>query len=78
MAFGKKWFSSASDSELEEEREKVRKEYCASGDNYKKASRLQRELWQFDEEMSKRAWGDETPSAPSIHREHGWHLPNDD
>ena len=78
MAFGKKWFGSASDSELETEREKVRQEYCSSGDDLEKASKLQEELWRFDEEMSKRAWGDEKPKAPSTHREHGWYLPNDD
>lgn len=35
-------------------------------------------LRQFDKELSKRAWGSETPRPPSIHREHGWYLPNDD
>ena len=78
MGFRKKWFSNASDSELATEREKVRQEYSSSGDDFEKACRLQRELRQFDEEMSKRAWGDKKPSAPSIHREHGWYLPNDD
>lgn len=78
MAFGKKWFSSASDSELASERERVRKEYCSSGDDFSKASKLQKELQQFDREMSKRSWGDKEPTSPSTHREHGWYLSNDD
>lgn len=72
------WFESVADEVLNKEREKVRVEYCSSGDDFVKASRLQNLLWRFDEEMSKRAWGNETPHAPSIHREHGWYLPNDD
>ena len=74
----KNWFSNASDNELETAREKVRQEYCSSGDDLKKASRLQKELGQFDREMSKRAWGDEKPKASGRHREHGWYLSNDD
>lgn len=72
------WFSKATDAELDLEREKVRLAYCSSGDNFGEASRLQNLLWRFDKEMSKRAWGDEIPHAPSIHREHGWYLSNDD
>lgn len=72
------WFEKVSDAELELEREKVRLAYCSSGDDFGKASSLQNLLWRFDKEMSKRAWGDEIPHAPSIHREHGWYLPNDD
>ena len=73
-----KWFESVTDETLSTEREKVRLAYCSSGDNFSEASRLQNLLWRFDKEMSKRAWGDEIPHAPSIHREHGWYLPNDD
>lgn len=72
------WFAKATDAELNLEREKVRLAYCASGDNFSEAGRLQNLLWRFDKEMSKRAWGDEIPHAPSIHREHGWYLPNYD
>lgn len=67
-----------SDDVLDKEREKVRLMYCSSGDNFFEASRLQKLLWRFDDEMNKRAWGDEIPHAPSIHREHGWYLSNDD
>ena len=73
-----KWFESVTDETLSTEREKVRLAYCSSGNNFSEASRLQNLLWRFDKEMSKRAWGDEIPHAPSIHREHGWYLPNDD
>ena len=75
--YSAKWFETVTDDALSEEREKVRLVYCSSGDNFSEASRLQN-LWRFDKEMSKRAWGDEVPHAPSIHREHGWYLPNDD
>ena len=76
--YGSKWFEAVTDDVLSTEREKVRLDYCASGDNFSEASRLQNLLWRFDKEMSKRAWGDEVPHASSIHREHGWYLPNDD
>lgn len=76
--YSSKWFETASDAELELEREKVRLSYCSSGDDFSAASSLQNLLWRFDKEMSTRAWGDEIPHAPSIHREHGRYLPNDD
>ena len=76
--YSNKWFENASDTELKLEREKVRLAYCSSGDDFSAASALQNLLWRFDKEMSKRAWGDKIPCAPSIHREHGWYLPNDD
>ena len=76
--YSSKWFENATDAELDTAREKVRLDYCSSGDDFKAACSLQNLLRRFDEEMSKRAWGNETPHAPSIHREHGWYLPNDD
>ena len=76
--YSSKWFESVTDEVLSEEREKVRLAFCSSGDNFSEACRLQNLLWRFDDEMRKRAWGDEIPHAPSIHREHGWYLPNDD
>ena len=71
-----RWFESVSDAELEVEREKVRLAYCSAGDDFGVTSTLQSLLWRFDKEMSKRAWGNETPHASSIHREHGRYLPN--
>lgn len=76
--YSSKWFKNATDAELDTAREKVRLDYCSSGDDFKAACSLQNLLGRFDKEMSKRAWGNETPHAPSIHREHGWYLPNDD
>ncbi len=76
--YSDKWFENATDAELDTAREKVRLDYCSSGDDFKAACSLQNLLGRFDKEMSKRAWGNETPHAPSIHREHGWYLSNDD
>lgn len=76
--YSPKWFETASDELLNTEREKVRLAYCSSGDDFSKANWLGNLLRRFDKELSKRAWGDEIPHAPSIHREHGWYLPNDD
>lgn len=76
--YSPKWFETVTDDILSTECEKVRLEYCTTGNNFSEASRLQKLLWRFDKEMSKRAWGDEIPHAPSIHREHGCYLPNDD
>ena len=67
-----------SDDKLATKREKVRREYCSSGGDFKKACRMEKKLERIDRKMSKRAWGKEKPSAPSRHREHGWYLPNDD
>ena len=76
--YSSKWFETVSDADLELEREKIRVAYCSSGGDFEAATALQNLLWRFDKEMSKRAWGDETPHAPSISREHGWYFPNDD
>lgn len=76
--YSSKWFETVTDDVLSTEREKVRQAFCASGEKPLEAGRLQNLLWRFDKEMSKRAWEDEIPHAPSIHREHGWYLPNDD
>ena len=76
--YSSKWFDTVTDDVLSTEREKVRLAYCGSGNNYNEACRLERLLGLFDKEMGKRAWADKTPCPPSIHREHGWYLPNDD
>lgn len=67
-----------SDEGLEKEREKVRLDYCNPNLDLPYRESCKRKLDRFDAEMSKRAWGDEEPHAPSYHREHGWYLPNDD
>ena len=71
------WFSTASDVELELEREKVRLAFCSEGQNSEHAEYLYNILRRFDNEMSRRTWKNEIPVASSIHREHGWYLPND-
>lgn len=76
--YSTKWFDTATDAELDFEREKVRQLFCSSGKDIQVASYLQNLLWRFDDEMRKRAWGGEIPHAPAVHREHGWYLPNDD
>ena len=76
--YSSKWFEKATDAELSIEREKVRLAFCSSSDDMENATLLQNLLRRFDNEMSKREWGDKIPRATSIHREHGWYLPNDD
>ena len=72
------WLHTASVEEIQEEREKVRLDYC--NPNYDDDYRQEccHTLQVFDRELSRRAWGNEKPHAPDIHREHGWYLPNDD
>lgn len=72
------WLENAPKEEIDIIREEIRVAYCSSGDDFEKAAELQRLLGRIDKELSRRAWGDITPSGPSVHREHGWYLPNDD
>lgn len=76
--YSSKWFENATKDELNVEREKVRQAYCSASNSFKEACDLQCLLRRFDNELSKRAWGDEKPSPPSFHRENGWYLLNDD
>lgn len=76
--YSAKWFENATDAELDFECEKVRLAYCSLGDNFSEACALENLLERFRKEMSKRAWGNEIPHPPSIHREHGLYLLNDD
>ena len=78
FVYSERWFKTASDVELDTEREKVRLAFCSAGDDLDRAKELQNLLHRFDMEQSERAWGGETPRASSRHREHGWYLPNDD
>lgn len=76
LYYSERWMKSATDAELETEREKVRVAYATAGTtglsgadfNY-----LEKLLHRFDQEMSKRAWGGKEYGYP-VHREHGWHL----
>lgn len=67
-------FDTVSDEVLNAEREVVRKQYCTAGDDFSLAVSLQNLLNRFDNVLSKRAWGGETPHGPSYHREHGYNL----
>ena len=81
MKNDKKWLKNATDDELKSEREKVRKKYVGGSIDFSEASRLQSTLHRFDVEMIERAnkkYKEENPNAKPRHREHGWHLPNDD
>lgn len=72
--YSTKWFDTVSNEVLNVEREIVRKEYCASGDDFSKAVRLENLLRLFDKVISNRAWNGKTPHAPSYPREHGHNL----
>lgn len=72
--YSKKWLESASDEDLETEREKVRLDHCSGDENAWDI------LEKFDDEMRKRAnkgHENEEYKYPK-HREHGWYLSNDD
>lgn len=68
--YNESWLRHASDKELDEEREKVRLRLCSGEDVYGILDR-------FDEEISRRAWGNEEYKYPS-HTQHGWYLSDDD
>lgn len=76
--YSTKWFQTASDEELNIEREKIRLDWCSTGNSLSEGDRLYDLLHRFDDEMIRREWEDEKPCPPKVHREHGWYLPNDD
>lgn len=78
--YSNRWFRKVSDEELRAERERIRLQYCSPDPNkdMEEAARLFNLLRAFDRELSRRAWGDETPRPPSYHSEHGWYLSEDD
>lgn len=67
---------SLSDAKLEGERESLRQRYVAG------EGQLFNDLHRYDEEMVRRANEEYNRAHPEPrerrHREHGWHLPNDD
>ena len=75
--YSSKWFVAASDSLLNDEREKVRQAYCSAGSDFSLACRLEKLLGLFDKVLSKRAWDGKEYSYPK-HGSHGWYLPSDD
>lgn len=70
-----KLFGSKSYEELSEEREKVRLEYCAAGDDDGEARRCERLLDAYDDALRELDHREGEYPPP---REHGWYLPNDD
>ena len=56
----------------------VVKQYCTAEDDFSLAVSLQNLLHRFDNVLSKRAWGGETPHGPSYHREYGYNLLKND
>ena len=78
--YTRKWFDSLPDSRLDEEREIVRQEFCSAGGDIHAAVKYEGLLRIFDDVIRKRRYGDceDTASGSSVHREHGWYLPNDD
>ena len=70
------WFDSLSDEEIDDEREKVRQEYCSAKDD-NAATTLQNLLSLFDKVIRERKSSDEEWGYP-VHTEHGWHLSEDD
>ena len=76
--YSSKWFDTVSDEVLNAEREVIRKQYCSAGDDFSIAVSLQNLLNRFDNVLSKRAWGGETPHGPGYHREHGYNLLKND
>lgn len=71
------WIMSLSDKDWEKEREIIRKQTENYDGDWKKAVRLEKRLYRFDEIMSDRQWGNEPEGFPK-HSKHGWYLPSDD
>ena len=74
------WFKTATDFELETEREKVREAYANAGLTGLSIEETDDLYWllnKFDNEMGERAWAGEEKGFP-VYREHGWYLPSDD
>ena len=72
--YSSEWFSAISDEALKAEREIVRKEYAASGEDHLRAVYFQNLLFLIDSVLGKRAWNGEKPSGVSYHREDGYNL----
>ena len=72
--YSSKWFSTISDEALKAEREIVRQEYAASGEDHLRAVHFQNLLFLIDSVLSKRAWNGEKPRGPIYHREDGYNL----
>jgi len=72
------WFSSLSDDELNDEREKVRQEYCSPSNSYQSGVKLQQLLYKFDDEIRRRSQSSSGDCGFPVPTEHGWYLSEDD
>ena len=77
MKYSNSWIKALSDKDWEKEREIIRKQTDNYDGDWKKAVRLEKLLYRFDEIMSDRQWGNEPEGFPK-HSKHGWYLPSDD
>lgn len=74
------FFKNATDGELSVEREKVRQQFANAGLNNLNDKEVDDLYWllnKFDNVIGERAWAGKKKGYP-VHREHGWHLSNDD
>ena len=72
------WIKGLADFEWEEEREIVRQGMCNSKLGRDVQTQFQKILYWFDKVKSDRTWAGKTPAAPTVYREHGWHIYKDD
>ena len=76
--YSKEWMQSVSDSELDVEREEIRKAWCSEPKDISRAVELESILNQFDREIHKRKSNDSSDYGFPRHTEHGWYLSGDD
>ena len=76
--YSNEWMESLSDSELDTEREEIRKAWCSEPKDLSRAIELESILDQFDREIHKRKSSDSSGYVFFIHIEHGWYLSGDD
>ena len=78
LKYSNEWIQSLSDSELDIEREEIRKAWCSEPKDLSRAIELESILDQFDREIHKRKSSDSSGYDFPRHTEHGWYLSGDD
>ena len=76
--YSPEWIKGLTDSEWEEEREIVRQGMCNPKLGIAVQTQFQKILHWFDKAKSDRTWAGKMPTAPTVYREHGWHIYKDD
>ncbi len=76
--YSNEWMESLSDSEIDTEREEIRKAWCSEPKDLSRAVELESILDQFDREIYKRRSSDSSGYDFPRHTEHGWYLSGDD